>query len=753
MATSPFTFPDDNAVIALEDYWPEMAGQDPFAGAPPQPAAPPRPPSQSLQLTPDQQQRLLWQVREHYNEAMETRLDQDYRRALRYRRFMADPSLRDGLQPWTDAPQVFTSMTRATIERLVDEQMDVLLPNYERITLQGIGDEDAGPARKKQRFFRWALESLNKFRATLKDALTDAALDGLGILKTYPTKMNIDGWLTPEELAQSGQTLALLETIIQYDAVDQGTMLIPPDATGLQWPEARYLAQQLWVHPLDDFPDLRRRGYGLLNVDPYAPEDDGTQEISERLRLTLARDGITLQSLYRGRQEMVESYERFEVDRSGVREFVVVHWFPQGIYGTLDASGMLARVLLLKDALPQTQFRRPMWPFSPLRFWRKQRELRGMNVPDRLEWCQDVLNRLIEQCLEQGEIDILPFYFYNIALTGELPSLKQIKPGEGVPLPMNGSVTFKPSTSHTQHYAELFQIIESFKEEDTNVTGLTQGRSNTAPNEPRTASGLAMLLQQGNKAFAEQGKDLADQVTEPLQLGMALWQHHVPPHFEVPLPDTEAIEQRLLEGSSGHDVPLQRVPMTAQELSGPFDLTLKVNPEALLEQQKQLTMAEKLDTLLVDYPLGRRQLWKHVWEEMGLQEFDLFYPEEVAQLQTMLRVFQADVLLGQLELQLMAQQQAGLMPPPESAALLGQGNSASGGPVPQGGGPPQLAQLAQLLSQVLSGRQGQGRPQAPAAPQAPRQLSAGQPSQLTATGPLLRAQDQGQTLASGMVGG
>lgn len=684
-------------VMSLEQLYPDMAQERQPLGM--QELRAPQPRYASIRLESGQASRLITQLREHYDEAMEHREAIDWQRALRYRRYLADATLRDGMQPWTEAPQVFTSLTRITIEQIVDRQLDILVPDYERICVKGIGNEDVPGASKKQQFLRWALEKLNQFRAKLKDALTDAALDGLGILKVYPKRVSFDGWLTPDELAQYGTSIALLQTIIEIDAIDQGCLMIPPDATGLQWPEARYLGQELWVHPVDDFPEMRQRGYELTDVPSDGYEPEGATSLQEREQAAFRRDGDEPPSMHRGRVPMIESYERFDIDGSGVRKFVVAHWFPDGTYGELDGGGgQLARVCLLKDVLPQTQVPRPMWPYFPLRFWRQARHLRGMNVPDRLMWQQDVLNRLIEQCLHAGEIDMLPFFFYNAAVTGVLPDLTQVKPGQGVPINPGGGVTFKPNSSHTQHYAELINLVKGFAEEDSSVTSQQQGRSATQPNQPRTASGLAMLLQEGNKTEAAQAKDMAEQVDDPLEMALALWQSHMPPQIEIPMPDTAAIEQRLLQGDAIADVQMTQVQFTAAEMSGRFDLSLQINPDAMLEQQKELTMAERLDAMLQDYPIGRRQMWKQVWERLGLQQFDLFWPEEVARMQTMIRILQADVGIMGLEAQVMQMGMAGMQPPPEASALLAKGGAQGPSAVSTGG----------LLGSAMSRLLGQG---------------------------------------------
>lgn len=711
----PVGFPvAQNGVVSLEDLYPELAQRpDPFPGQGAQGGVVRPSPPQVVSITLDgtQQSRLLAQLREHYKEAMDGNDEKEHRRAQRTRRFLADPSLRDGLQPWTDAPQVFLSVTRTTIERFVVEAMNELLPDYERVVLKGIGDEDAQVADQKQRFFRWALEMVNHFRVTLREVMQDAYTHSLGIMKVFPKNNTFPGWLAPEDEQAFGPLLTLLKKIIAIESVDEMDLLIPPDATGLQYPECRYLAHRLYPHTIDDFDDMRQRGFQLKPAQDSYHEVETDHMMDESTRLGFTRDGMEPTQWHRGRVEMAESYELFDVDNDGVREFIVVHWFPDGHYGDIDGGGQLARILLLKDALPQQAFPRPMWPFAPVRAWAQPRQLRGMNVPDRIETHQDVLNRLVEQCLHQGEIEMLPFFFYNAALTGELPDLTQIKPGQGVPIDTGGNVVFKPSSSHNQHYAELMNLVRNFVEEDTGVTAANQGRNAVQPNAPRTVGGLALLLQEGNKGRKAMIEELADQVAEPLKLAFALWQTHVPSSFSIPLPDTAALEQRLLQGDGGA-LPLVMMPMQGQDLAGPFDLTLSVNPDALIEQQKQVTMAEKLDMQLQGYPLGRRALWKHVYESFGLQEFDQFWPEEVARLDTMLLILQKDMALGQVEAALSQMAQAGIQPPPESTAIL-QKHPGEPGAAPQPHAPqvPDIGMLMKLLQQATGTGGGPGQAQ------------------------------------------
>ena len=86
---APFTIPRD----------------DRFDDTPPSPFAVPqqtRPPERRkvLRLSPERREALLKQLQEHYDEAKAPMQEAAAKRALRYRRYLADAALRDGLQPW-----------------------------------------------------------------------------------------------------------------------------------------------------------------------------------------------------------------------------------------------------------------------------------------------------------------------------------------------------------------------------------------------------------------------------------------------------------------------------------------------------------------------------------------------------------------------------------------------------------------------------------------------------------------------------
>lgn len=607
----------------------------------------------ALRLTADERDRILAQVREHYQTAQDAHDELQQRREERYQRYLGDLALREGRQPWEDAERFWDPLTRSTIEHLMDAFLAALIPTYDTIRIKGIGANDVANAQLKTQYFRWYLEQVAGFRETLKAVLFDALLDEIGYLKIYPYE---DPFINDNEIG------TMLKRSVRLEAIDAGTLLIDPTARSLQYPACRFIHHRLYINPLDEFLMMRRQGFDVPKIHVEDIESlvgygtDTVADSQERERLEFERSGIFPQDLHEGLLEMVESYEVVTL-RNNRRAFVVVSWFPDARWDTTTQAhdaGMLGRVALLEDVFPQDIFPRKTWPFFDFTVWKQARQLRGMCVPDRLESQQDALNALIEQMVHSGRIGVLPYYFYTAALTGDLPDLNQIRPGQGVPIDPGGNVTFAPQRSDNLHYLQQRTEFKRMAEEDSGVTSIAQGRAADIPNVPRTTSGLALLLQQGQRTNKEHVIALGAQLQRALQFAFAMLQSILPARATFfTTGDQQAgnasLEERLFQG----DAFLQRVEIERDQMIGMFDLSVDVNPDALLEQQKMLVAAENLDRHLQGvWPMGQYELMKDIWERLGLKNFERFYPQEVAHIQTMIQVLRGQLLTAQLEAQL-----------------------------------------------------------------------------------------------------
>jgi hypothetical protein len=141
-----------------------------------------------------------------------------------------------------------------------------------------------------------------------------------------------------------------------------------------------------------------------------------------------------------------------------------------------------------------------------------------------------------------------------------------------------------------------------------------------------------------------------------------------------------------------------------------------------------MEMAQLMDQLVAEiWPLGRRQLWKQIWESLHLRDFDSIYPEQVAVILTQIKLLEANLMLATLQGQLMQIQGAvaGVAPgaapggAPPAGAPPGNPGPAPGGAVAAGGAqpgapgmpPPEaLGDMATMIARAIQG-QGQGQGQ------------------------------------------
>jgi len=470
----------------------------------------------SIRLNRRQRTRLVKQLRDHYDKGLAGRGDWPTRHDDHYRRYLADWTLRPA-GPWPGAPRLFTSHTRRTMEKIHGDLWRAIFPGFESLDLDPLNEPALERYQRVTQLERWTLRhAINDadqggWMHIGKMALFDALLDSTGYLKVYP-------WRLP-------WNDAVPDTMIRIDNVDEGTLIIPPGATGCQYPNAEYFGQELWVR-WDDLVRKRRQGFRVPDRDTLKPV---TRTLTERERTEAEREGHQVPEPAE-EYKVVEMYERFVLDDpdQDPEEDLVVSWYPD-----VDDDDCLGRVLSLTDLFPNQPI--PTRPFFSVMVWPQPRQLRGMAVPERSRTPQDMLNRLAEQTINYGDVSILPFYFYNAMLTGEIPDLRQVMPGQGVPVNDVGGVTFSPRASLNRHFMEQMQGWGAEIEADLHVSDISLGRQPTRPNAPRTMGGTMLLLQQSREAFSDLVEHLGAQYSAPLDFHWRLWQFFIPSGLRVPL--------------------------------------------------------------------------------------------------------------------------------------------------------------------------------------------------------------------------
>ena len=620
-----------------------------------------------VSLSQSQADDLLKQVRRHYDEGLEGRSDWSQRREERYRRYLADPTLRpEG--PWPDSPRLFIAQTRVVLERLQAEFWQALFGAPNGIQLVPFGEEDVESASLATEFHNFTLSKpLLDFRHIANMAIFEALLDSAAILRIYPWA---PPWRTP---SSSGGKF--FDYIARIDLIDQEYFITPPGAQGLQYPDAEYIAQEFFLRP-DDLIRMRRnqRSFSRMVNLPDADDLLTNMELTERQRLEQEREGITVSIPPEGIR-FVESYERFPIE-GDEEEDVIVSWFPDSPAGdgTANKMGRIVRVMPLDEVFPSQD--RPRRPYQEITVWPQPRQWRGMNVPDRLQSQQDMLNRLHEQMVNYGDVSLLPFYFYNAILTGDVPDIRQVRPGEGVPVADVSGIQLVQGRSLNRHFFEQIQLQQSQIERDSSVGDFQSGRTPDRPNAPRTASATLALLQESRRAFAFQTQHLAAQFETALSFHFQIWQRVLPPDIRVPLselarppqdgsaPDVSALNlaDRLL-APQGSGLSLASS-ISKDQISGIYDVRLQIRPDAASDQEALFQVSQVLGPILqTSYPMGLREIWDRMFSILRQKGFDQIWPKEIAELQTRIAVLSMQLQ----EMGLQAQLAQLMSPPPPSA--------------------------------------------------------------------------------------
>ena len=605
-----------------------------------------------VKLSATQERDLSAQVERHREEALQSRADFPFRHAERYRRFLSDPSLRPP-GPWTGSARLFMPTTRSVLERLLDELLQTLFSSLLQIRAVPFGSEDQAGAETATAFLRWSLTQTLDWYTTAYDLLFDALMDSVGVAK-------VTAWEAPWQ-APSQDIRRFLRRSVRIDALDLGMLLVAPDAEGLQYPECRFVAQEFFLTE-DDLLRMERRGFDT----PQADELGSSQDLTDRKQVELEREGERIVEFRPDTIAFCESYERFTLDRDIGDEDLIVSWFPetpsQGTSDSVANRGWIAGVRRLVEVFPQDD--RPRRPFFPITCWRQPRQWRGMNVPDRLESMQDLINRLHEQLVNYGEVSMLPFVFVNTYLTGEIPDLRTVQPGATVPIDDISGVQFAPTRSLNRHFAEQIQMMQANVERDTRVTDFNLGRQGQASNAPRTASATMALLAETRKSYSGLVHLAARQFTALLSFDFRLWQEIVPDDTFVPVASmtnpgqVRTLWDRLFNprsltatGEIIGDVP-PAVPISKEHISGLYDIAIDVNPNEQFDRQVALALFQLTAPALGNYPLGLRLMLKRMWTIFGQQGFDDVYPEEVALLQTQQHLMAVQVQVATFEAQL-----------------------------------------------------------------------------------------------------
>lgn len=203
----------------------------------------------------------------------------------------------------------------------------------------------------------------------------------------------------------------------------------------------------------------------------------------------------------------------------------------------------------------------------------------GTGIPHKVRHHAKAINDLLNQMIDSGTIQIAPFFFYNEGVTG-LPNELEIQPGGANPVIGDPKSILFPQLGVTaQIFVEYINLITAFLERLIAVSSYASGVQDIQMGQGAgTASGMKMILQEGQLKHNYQAKPIKEQLEEIIKQDMLLYAWFIPPEAMIRLPG---------------GVDFQQVNIAA--LQGDFDFTICISDSAhneMIDRREQVELMQ-----------------------------------------------------------------------------------------------------------------------------------------------------------------
>ena len=651
-----------------------------------------------IQLSADEQTRLSRRLDEQIAQATEFKSREwDSKHEGFWRQYLAQPVNEVKNWPWKNASNLFIPQTQVIIEGILAQEFDAMFGNDPVVKVVGTEETDLETAEILTQYYgEYLYREVIDIKEIGGDLLLDNCVDGTAAAKprwNRDTTVNrvqsieeepVTEKITEEFLgvpieaeritgiAYRNVESALIETVDEpaIDVSDMSRLYVAPDSgPSLQWPVCRWYYQEQYL-TWDDLVERRRKGYD--NIDDELKGFLGDRDLTEKERTERAKEGIN-ESTVEETLQVTEHYMRWplparyqrpnepeikqdEGNEEGYLEEIIATYCP--------ATRKLLRIVPLMRLYPDRKR-----PHVDHRYHRLPRFFYGLGIPSKMKHINSATNTSFNQWMDNGQLQNIPFYFYEPATVGDMPNMTGLTPGQGIPVLNAGGVQFpRFSNSDNQFWLAALQQLQVWGEKVGTINDFNLGRAPSTPNAPRTASGQSMMLQAGQVAFARLVAMHAARFVELFRRVHAL-------HRKNAKNETFA---RIFNAERGVYEKL-RVPGRLFQREVDFQFVL--NPNRVYEQQQAQQLFAMIAPYLMQFnPSGVRTLMKEIWTLNGKKNFDQIWPKDAM---PMMQTGGASIGDGAGQSSPLSQAQ-GIMPPSLPSNVI---------PMPGMGAPPPMPTL------------------------------------------------------------
>lgn len=286
----------------------------------------------------------------------------------------------------------------------------------------------------------------------------------------------------------------------------------------------------------------------------------------------------------------------------------------------LPRPGIVIGVQDLRDVYPRMKKRDPFVDLAMVKdgsYW-------APGLGELLEDLQNEDSINFKLFRKAGMLSVGPIILYRPSAGGFNPQVFEYRPNTAIPTEDPQSMQVVYMKADLTYIQAMQQTLKAMAELVTGVSDQTAGLSSDRPNAPRTASGQAMLMQEGNTRASLDMLMLKDDVARLINY---VWE------LDCEYADTQVFFRVTGDDATGlFDTKNGFGTMTSEEREHQYNLSVKFatsiySREAKKQAILQLYQLSVMNPILMQNPRGLWVMLNRMWEAFGEKDFSDVIPE------------------------------------------------------------------------------------------------------------------------------
>jgi hypothetical protein len=407
--------------------------------------------------------------------------------------------------PWPGCSNIHIPMVASHVVAIHARFMTTLFAPEPFWRVRARNPDHVDFAKAATEYLDWARQNMFKWYEPIRDFSLDAINPGLGVLKITWRKREGKVYRYDKDY-NIVEDKAVIEDRPHVESISPDKFVWPAGYDNIQTCP--------WIaHIIDYTPaDLRRLAAEGFYRKPGVRLALGAETLNERDDLDQTRDEH--EGLIPSMKPTVRVYDvwgRYDVNGDGIEEEVNAVIEP--------TTGAILRLN------PNPYFHRKR-PFVIGRLEPRAHRIAGLSVTDQIGDLNEEINTVHNQTIDAATVSICQMFSVRAGSPAEA-ALDQIWPGKKIPRSLPDDIqelSFGPLKTNSVMLEELARV---YSERRTGISDFAQGREPSASRRG-TATGTLAIIQEGNKKFDFQIRDMREGLAEAGMMLLSLFQQMNP---------------------------------------------------------------------------------------------------------------------------------------------------------------------------------------------------------------------------------